>query len=134
MTRKFQSGQEKLTKNRNCVYLASAPPRLGQSHVGVGVDLGQGGTGGFPCRVEGVILTTLTSVSQHLYIILAHHCVKMSLVFLFLKGPSYLYMFNLNFVSCKEILRFRVLLNYTLKIYQFIILRFLSLLYDSLKI
>lgn len=28
MTWKFQSGQEKHAKNRNCVYLLSAPPRL----------------------------------------------------------------------------------------------------------
>lgn len=33
MTSKFQSGQEKYAKNRNCVYLLSAPPRLKHSVV-----------------------------------------------------------------------------------------------------
>lgn len=41
MTRKFQSGQEKHAKNRNCVYLLSAPPSLKHSHVVA--DLGKAG-------------------------------------------------------------------------------------------
>lgn len=65
MTRKFQSGQEKRAKNRNCVYLLSAPPNLKYSHVVT--DLGkpavvwkEGGLFSSSCRVEEEIILTIS--------------------------------------------------------------------------
>lgn len=67
MTWKFQSGQEKHVKNRNCVYLLSAPPSLKHSRVVASEGKADGDLEGvFPPVAElkeEIILLTLSPAS-----------------------------------------------------------------------